>query len=93
MINPVYHDHHENCPYCNSEDTLELYDKTNRPCGYSDILNTHNLDITKSRSIRYFKCNKCKETFKIDWTWCVPIPLNESKIDDFISICRKVKGK
>lgn len=93
LINPTYHDHHENCPECNATDSLELFDKNDDSYNYQYILNTHDLKCTDNKSLRYFKCNKCGAIFKIDWCGCVPIPLNEDKITDFIETNKQLKIK
>ena len=93
LINPVYHDHHERCPKCNSLDSLELFDKDNNSYNYQYILNTHDLKCIDNKSLRYFKCNKCDSIFKIDWCGCVPIPLNDDKISQFIETNKKLSVK
>lgn len=87
-IKPIYRDHHEPCPICKKIDTLELYDKNNRPCNYTSILENHDIKDVTTRPVRYFKCKSCKNTFDIDWTWCIPIPLNVDKVKDFIHYCK-----
>ena len=89
----VYHDHKECCPKCNASDSLELFDNYNRPFNYQLVLKTHDISKLKERSFRYFKCNRCKEVFKIDWTWCVPVPMKISKMEDFIEICKQLKSR
>ncbi len=94
MMNSVfYHDHTISCPKCKASDTLELYDKNNRPINYNELLYTHDKSLIDHRSIRYFKCKKCKSIFKIDWSGIVPIPLDETKIDHFIENCKEIKEK
>ncbi len=89
----MYHNHHERCPKCNSLDSLSLYDNRNKEYNYQLILDTHDVSLLKKNSFRYFKCNKCKEVFNIDWTWCVPVPLDESKVDKFIEIGKELRSK
>ena len=89
----IYHDHHESCPKCNALDSLELFDNYNRPFNYQMLLSTHDTSKLINRSFRYFKCNKCKEIFKIDWTGCVPVPMKISKMEDFIEVCKALKEK
>lgn len=89
----MYHDHHEKCPSCNAIDSLSLYDSKNKEYNYQMILDTHNTNLLKNKSFRYFKCNKCKKVFNIDWTGCVPVPLNNDKINNFIKNCKDLKSK
>ena len=89
----IYHDHVIKCPECKTPGYLELYDKNNRPCKYDYLLYTHDKSIIKNRSIRYFKCEKCKTIFKIDWSGIVPIPLDNEKLDKFVDECEELKEK
>lgn len=89
----MYHDHHEKCPNCGAVDSLSLCDDKNKEFNYQMVLVTHNADLLKGKSFRYFKCDKCKKTFNIDWTGCVPIPLSNDKIDIFIEHGKELKSK
>lgn len=93
LIRPIYHDHHENCPECNALDSLEIYDSFNNSHDYLQILNTHDISDINGKPMRYLKCNKCGSIFKIDWTGCVPVPLTDIKVSEFINNNNKLKNK
>lgn len=82
------------CEYCNSNRSIELYDKNNKALNYSHILDYveqgKEVDLS-NRNLKYMKCKKCGHVFKL--LWCnqkVPDVLhNESMIDIFVESLKR----
>lgn len=86
MIHGITYDREDTCPICKRKRSLDLYDKNNKSCNFSLILDKNDLSRLKSRPFYYFKCKSCGKEFRIDWSYenRIPVPLIGNKLKYFL---------
>ena len=90
MIYPIERLRGDYCDCCNSERSIECYDKNNRPINYTVFIDMYMKDkeiIKKldNRELSYMECKKCRKLYLIDWRYQYPMPMrNFGVINDFL---------
>lgn len=83
----------DTCPVCDTERSLELYDRYNNPLRFSHLLDRDALRYLDNKKLSHFKCKKCGKTYHIKWTGderTIPRPLQDIKIHDFMANFKKI---
>lgn len=82
----------DTCPDCETERSLELYDRYNNPLRFSHLLDRNALCYLDNKKLSHFKCKKCGKVFHIKWTGDkrnIPRPLQDIRISDFMTNFKK----
>lgn len=82
----------DTCIFCNTDRSIELYDKNDNPIRYSFILDNDRYNLLDIREIHYGKCNNCGRRFLLDWrNGKYPTPLLDNNIQIYMQQYNKSK--
>lgn len=70
------------CHKCDTERSIECYDKYDRPINYNLLIDKHLnnpnfLEKLGNKQLGYFMCRKCKTIYCIDWRGGFPQPVRD----------------